>query len=210
MLLAVLMLSSLLAPDEPIHVERRAPTTQVIDFDPAHPPAGVNIKAGEDALTRMLFNCTVKLKYDVREHRWSNGKVHVKARIGDVRVVLELTNKIYVPKRATDRLRAHEQGHARINGIIYEDAESAAYEAARAGMNRVWEADGTDVDSAGKAATDKAVDWICREYLKHTADKAFRIGEIFDDITQHGANPKPISEAIQEAIQKQSQERRWK
>jgi len=210
MLLMLVMISSLLAPDEAIHVERRAPTTQMIDFDSAHPPAGVKIQSGEDALTRMLFNCTVKLKYDVIQHQDVKGKVHVKTRIGNVRVILELTNKIYVPKRATDRLRAHEQGHARINGIIYEDAERAAYDAAAAAMGRTWEADGADVDSAGKAATDQAVDWICRDYLKHTADKAFRIGEIYDEITQHGTNSKSISEAIAEAIGRQSEEKQKK
>jgi hypothetical protein len=124
-----------------------------------------------------------------------------------VQVTLELSNKIYLPKRALDKLRAHEQGHARINGIIYENAEPAARNAAQAAMQRRWEADGADVDLAGKAATDLAVDWIAREYLKRTADKAFRIGEIYDEITQHGKNSTSVNEAIEQAIQKQSEEK---
>src|SRR5207248_1015925 len=105
-------------------------------------------------------------------------------------------------------LRAHELGHARINAMIYQDAEDAAHAAAEKALKRKWEADGADPDAAGKAATDKAVETICDQYLKATADKAFRIGEIYDDLTKHGTNAKQEVDSIREAMGKYAQETR--
>ena len=68
--------------------------------------------------------------------------------------------------------------------------------------------DGADEDSAGKAATDAAVEWICNQYLHETADKAYRIGEIYDDLTKHGTNAKQEDDAIREATEKQLEEKR--
>ena len=210
MLVELFLLSSLLTEELPVHVEKHPPTTQFVAFDPRQPPADVEkLQHGEDALTQMLFNCTVKLKYNtIDEQQRGDGKWHVMAKLDDVTVILELTNKIYLPEHANDKLRAHELGHARINGMIYQDAETAARSAAANALKRRWEADGADPDAAGKAATDKAVNAICNRYLKSTADKAFRIGEIYDDLTKHGTNAKQEDDAIREATQKYAEEKR--
>jgi hypothetical protein len=208
----VLLLLSLIVSttrsSEPVTVERRAPTTQFVTFDPAHPPPDVaKLQHGENALTRMLFNCTVKLKYETIDKHFHDGQWHVTTRLGEVDVTLDLTNTIYLPEQANDRLRAHEMGHAKINGIIYrEDADDAANRFAREAMHRTWEGEGASVDAAGKTATDAAVNWIADQYLKATANKAFRIGEIYDDLTKHGTNNKLVSDAIFDAIEKQREE----
>jgi hypothetical protein len=199
----------LAAPDDSINVEKKPPTTQFIEFDPKNPPADVQkLQHGEDALTRMLFNCTVKLKYNVVSKNESDGKCRVVAALGEVHLTLELKNTIYLPARAPDKLRAHEMGHAKINGILYEHAREAAQEAAQRAMDRTWEGEGTDADAAGKAATDAAVNAICRDYLKLTADRAFRIGEIYDDLSKHGTNARTVDDAIRQAIQKEAEEKR--
>jgi hypothetical protein len=210
MLLTLVLFTSLLTEDLPVHVEKHPPTTQFVSFDPGHPPADVEkLQHGENALTQMLFNCTVKLKYNAIDRReGEDGKWHVVAQLDDVTVILELMNKIYLPEHANAKLRAHELGHARINGMIYQDAETAARRAAENALHRKWEADGADPDAAGKAATDKAVNAICNRYLKATADKAFRIGEIYDDLTKHGTNAKQEDDAIREAMQKYAEEKR--
>ena len=96
-------------------------------------------------------------------------------------------------------------GHAKINGIIYrEDADDAARRFANEALHRTWEGEGATVDSAGKAATDAAVDWIADQYLKATANKAFQIGEIYDDLTEHGTNNVLVNDAIREAILKEA------
>jgi len=203
-----LLLLGLLSADDRITVDRHAPTTQLVPFDPAHPPSDmVKLQHGEDALTRMLFNCNVHLKYDTIEKHFSNGQWHVVAKLQKVDVTLDLANTIYLPEHVDGKLRAHELGHAKINAMIYEaDADDSAREAAREGLMKRWEGAGKSIDAAGKAATDVAVDWIAQEYLHHTADKAFRIGEIYDDLTRHGTNYKQVDDAIREATEKQSQE----
>ena len=208
MLATLAIFCALLASPDPITVDKRPPTTQYVDFDPAHPPADVEkLQHGEDALTRMLFNCSVKLKYNVVSKTNRDGKWRVVAELSEVKLTLDLKNTIYLPKNAPDKLRAHEMGHARINGMIYEKAREAATEAAQHAMNRTWEGEGTDLDAAGKAATDSAVNEICRDYLKSTADRAFRIGEIYDDLTKHGTNATTIDDAIREAVQKEAEEK---
>jgi hypothetical protein len=208
-MLALLVLSALLSSNDSISVDRHAPTTQFVSFDPAHPPADVEkLHHGENALTRMLFNCTVKLKYNTIEKSESHGHRHVLTHLDEVKVTLELTNTIYLPVNVTSKLKSHELGHARINAMIYEDAERAARVAAQDAMTREWSGNGADPDTAGKAATDAAVDAICHEYLHMTADKAFRIGEIYDDLTKHGTNAKQEDDAIREATQKWESERR--
>jgi len=207
-MLTLALLAALIGSPEPIAVIHHAPTTHFVSFDPTHPPADVaKLQHGEAALTRMLFNCTVKLKYETIDKHYRDGQWHVTARLGEVSATLDLTNTIYLPEHANDRLRQHELGHARINGLIYgADADEAARKAEQVAMKREWEGAGADPDAAGKAATDAAVNWIAGEYLKVTADKAFRIGEIYDDLTRHGTNAKQVDDAIREAIQKQSQE----
>jgi hypothetical protein len=195
--------------DESITVEKKPPTTRFVEFDPAHPPADLTkLTHGEEALTRMLFNCTVHVKYNVEERRYRDGKWRASVRIGRVDVKLDLVNTIYLPHKANDRLRAHEMGHARINGIVYERAEEAARDAAQRGVQRLWHGEGPDIDAAGKAASDAAYQWICHEYLKRTDQKAFRTGEIYDELTEHGTNAKNVTEAIKEALAKQEQEAR--
>src|SRR4051812_25051779 len=207
-LLVGLLLTFAVAAD-PVTVEKHPPTTQFVSFDPKHPPKDVpKLQHGEDALTRMLFNCTVKLKYKTIDKRYRDGEWHVTARLQDIKLNLELTNTIYLPEHANAKLRSHELGHARINGMIYEEAEKAARAAGEAGFARTWTGTGANEDSASKSATDAAVDSICKQYLKETADKAFRIGEIYDDLTQHGTNAKQEDDALREAIQKQLREQR--
>src|SRR5262249_37525658 len=153
-----------LASSDPITVEKKPPTTQYIQFDPAHPPADVEkLQHGEDALTRMFFNCTVKLKYEVLSKSIRDDKCHVLAAIGDVKATLELKNTIYLPEHVTDKLRAHEMGHARINGMFYEQARDAATEAAQRALDRTWEGEGVDEEAAGKAASAAAVNAIARD-----------------------------------------------
>src|SRR4051795_13279196 len=128
MLLCALLVCLLNPSDDRITVDKHPPTTQFISFDPKHPPADVEkLQHGENALTQMLFNCTVKLKYNAIDRRErEDGKWHVVAKLDEVTVILELTNKIYLPEHANPKLRAHELGHARINGMIYQDADAAA------------------------------------------------------------------------------------
>jgi hypothetical protein len=195
--------------DNPISVHKNPPTTQFVEFDPAHPPANApRLSPNESAATRMLFNCTVHVKYDVIRKEVRGGKWQIEARLQQVEVTLDLTDSIFLPKGANQKLKNHELGHARINEITFsEDAATAAKRAAEEVRGKTWKGSGNSLDSAGKNATDAAVNALCDSYLKATADKAFRIGEIYDDLTDHGTRASPNEDdAIKQAVEKQARE----
>ena len=201
--LFVLLLQSVPPPaSEPsIVVERKEPTVERILFDPKKPPADMpRLHPGEAALCQMNFNCAVQLKYEVIEQTTApaaggaNANASVSAQIRQIRMTLTLHNKIYLPRGASPKLRAHEEGHRIINERVYEKAEEVARSAAIQVLTQTFRGSGADPDAAGKAATDQAVKQLCESYLAGTADKAHQIGLIYDELTNHGRNTR-LSEA---------------
>jgi hypothetical protein len=162
--------------------------------------------AGEDAWCRFFFNCSVRLKYELIENQERGGKCFVTAQVKHVSVTLTLEDTMFLPRHSTERLNAHEDGHLRINERVYrEGAEAAARTAAKTMMSQTWRGSGVDEDSAGKDATDKAVKALCDQYLRATADRALRIGQTYDELTNHGKRMRPTEgEAIEKAFAKES------
>jgi hypothetical protein len=201
----VLIALSLIGAADPITIDKRPPTTQrVIVENPATMPSRSDANANEDAWCQFFFNCSVKLKYDVidrRPARTGSDMLSVTAKIRRVDVTITLENTLFLPRHSTEKLNAHENGHRRINERVYEDAQDAARAAAEAVMTKSWQGWGPDEDAAGKDATDKAVKELCDQYLRSTADRALRIGRIYDELTNHGRrmNPKE-DEAIERAF----------
>ena len=193
-----MLLASLLVSVDPITIDKKPSTTQrVIVENPATMPAHHD----EDAWCQIFFNCSVHLKYEIVEQSAGDGRCFVAARIKQVNVTLTLEDTIFLPKHGTEKLKAHEDGHRRINERVYEKAEEAARAAAREVMAKRWEGAGSDEDAAGKEATDKAVKELCDQYLNATAEKALRIGRKYDELTNHGRRVRPTEdEAIDKAF----------
>lgn len=189
--------------DAPAVVQKLPPDNATIPFDPSNPPPEMPPRKGnEDAWCRFAFNCQIRLKYDVERSEEVGGQVRATCRLTAVSMTLTLKNTIYLPSNATDKLRRHEEGHRTINERVYERAEIAAREVAEMMMQRPWEGTGVDERAAGKAATDAAVQAIGNEYLKRVSDRAFAIGEVYDEITKHGTNAWKEDKAIEEAFKR--------
>jgi hypothetical protein len=168
----------------PIVVQRKAPTTHYANFINKRAPV---TPEHEDAFCRSLFNCIVRVKYTIEKQERRGDEWLVTARLQRVTVTLVLDDTIFLPEPATAKLRAHEEGHRRINEMVYGgDAESAARDAAASVLPRTWQGRGPTLDAAGKAATDAAVDALGRQYLARVADRAYAIGSTYDDLTDHG------------------------
>jgi hypothetical protein len=130
----------------------------------------------------------------------------VTAKLRRVDVTLTLEDTIFLPKHSTEKLKAHEDGHRRINERVYQRAEDAARAAARDVLSKTWQGEGSDEDAAGKDATDKAVKELCEQYLNATAEKALRIGRKYDELTNHGGRQRPgEDEAIEKAFAAESE-----
>jgi hypothetical protein len=205
------------AASEPqVVIDRRPPTVERVTFDPKHPPADMpKLHPGEAALCQMNFNCQVQLKYEVAEQGTSSragvGRASVSARIRRIQMTLTLHNKIYIPRGGNAKIRAHEEGHRIINERVYEDAERIARAAALEVLTQTWRGSGDDAGAAGKAATDEAVRKLCDTYLAGTADKAHRVGQIYDELTDHGRNTRlGEADAIRQAFARFANEPRQK
>jgi hypothetical protein len=194
----------------PIVVDRQPPTSDRTLFDPADPPPDMpTLHPGEAALCQFNFNCTVNLKYELVEQSAGNSSFNVSAHIRQVRVTLTLHNKIYIPRGGNAKIRAHEEGHRIINERVYEEAEQVARAAAMEVLTLTWRGSGDDRETAGKAATDEAVKHLCEAYLAGTAGKASRIGEIYDELTNHGRNTRLTeADAIRRAFAQYESEQR--
>ena len=104
----VLTIQPSTAPAEIISVERQAPTVEYVTIDRTHRAASQPISHdGEDAWCQSLFNCSVKLKYEIiRRSSDAAGLVTVDAQV---------KRQIGQAERQDDRVgRPHErdQGHA--------------------------------------------------------------------------------------------------
>src|SRR5687768_7498781 len=173
---------------------------------------------GEAALCQMNFNCRVQLKYEVVEQGTSAasasaaaGRSSVSARVKRIQMTLTLHDTIYIPRGGNAKIRAHEEGHRIINERVYEDAERVARAAALDVLTQTWRGTGDDAGAAGKAATDEAVKKLCEAYLTGTADKAHRIGQIYDELTDHGRNTRLTeADAIRQAFARHANEPRDK
>jgi hypothetical protein len=222
--LPILALLCLLLQDPPagsepqVVVDRQPPTVERVLFDPKNLPGDMpKLHPGEAALCQMNFNCQVQLKYEVVEQGASYGgagragRASVSARIRRIQMTLTLSNKIYLPRGANPKIRAHEEGHRIINERVYEDAEQVARAAALDVLTQTWRGSGDDAGAAGKAATDEAVKKLCDAYLAGTADKAHRVGQIYDELTDHGRNTRLTeADAIRQAFARYANEPRAK
>jgi hypothetical protein len=201
-------------------IDRRPPTVERVLFDPKNPPADMpKLHPGEAALCQMNFNCQVQLKYEVVEQGtsssslWSvwSGRASVSARVKRIQMTLTLHDTIYIPRGGNAKIRAHEEGHRVINERVYEDAERVARAAALDVLTQTWRGTGDDAGAAGKAATDEAVKKLCDRYLAGTADKAHRVGQIYDELTDHGRNTRLTeADAIRQAFARYVNEPRGK
>ncbi len=192
---------------DPVEVIHNDPTIERIMFDRRHPPDDMpKLNGNEAALTEMQFACGASVDYRIVEKRQVGDHWHVVAHIDSTRVALSLNDRIFLPQSAPLVLRAHEEGHREMNEQVYKTSAAIAKEAAQKMLAKDWEADGADLDAAGKAATDAAVRWMGDEYLAGTAKRASHLGDIYDNITGHGTKPVLVANAIRLSYEQEKKE----
>ncbi|MGH7179364.1 MAG: hypothetical protein ACREJC_18450 [Tepidisphaeraceae bacterium] len=200
LILAALLACAATAPTNPrVVVVRNEPTVQRITFDPRDPPR--QMRFNESAFTQYDFDCRVDVKFEItRARRSANGQTAVTAVIRAVRVELRLDDRMYLPLSANVQLRAHEEGHREINERVYLQAETVAHEEAQKVLGRSFDGVGADEDSAGRSATDAAIKLLGDAYIARIVGQASRVGDIYDDITQHGKRGIGVARAVDQAF----------
>ena len=185
------------ATEPSIVIEAAPPVIKREMYDRFHKnPHMPTTKPGEAALTQSDYECSASVRYELTQQTRVGDHWHVVAHIASVDLRTSLVDTIFLPQLAPVELRAHEEGHRKMNEQVYADGEAMARKAATAMLQQDWEGDGSDADAAGKAATDQAVRELCNEYLRHTAQRASDLGDIYDKLTNHGRNALIVANAI--------------
>ena len=172
------------------------------------PPLGPNA----DAVTYIRFGCSTNSSYQVTSKRHDTsrrraGGCSATARIDDLDVQLELEITVWVPRGARAKLVNHEEGHRVIAERIYETAERAARAEAAKWVGRSVTGKGADCAAAAETAVRDANQRFCDAYLEATSAWSGRVGNLYDDLTDHGRRDNPtIDEAIAQAFEKDAEE----
>ncbi|HSU68417.1 MAG TPA: hypothetical protein VLJ39_16175 [Tepidisphaeraceae bacterium] len=192
-----------------VTIDRKPPVVEHRTFDPAHPPADMPpLNANEAAITQTDFECGAAVAYQVMDRKPGAHDCETTIQVRSVTVTLQLRIVIWLPRQATPKLGAHEEGHRRIAERVYEGAEPIARKAAAKLDGATLRGQATDCQAAEKQSVNRAADQINQSYLDQTAKPASRINDIYDDLTGHGTKAEPAEdEAIRQAFERATRDR---
>ena len=186
-----------MAADRGVEVVQSAIQLQRRTFDPSRPPDDMPpLKPGEAAFTEFNYGCTAAVSY-IR----TQGDGVDRVTIQGARMNISLSITIWLPKKSTQKLNDHEEGHKQIGQTIYNDsARQAAQRAAEPLVGREIAAAGMD-DAAVQVIINDLVRQACDRYMKSAPAHAGKVGETYDRITDHGRNRVDEQTAIRRAFE---------
>jgi hypothetical protein len=218
-LLALFVIPGMLVESAPAETTRaRGVTVEKADvaverrtFDPRNPPAEILPLENANAVTQSRFGCAASVKYTVVSRRQeghgrrgdSGGGCTATARIDAVDVKVSLDVTIWLPTNARPKLAAHEEGHRVISERIYhQEAEAAARAEAERLVGKTVTASGADCQAAADAAVKEANEQFCKAYLDATSGWSTRVGNRYDEVTDHGKRSRPdVEEGIRQSFE---------
>jgi hypothetical protein len=188
-------------------IERLPPEVETRTFDPKNPPATMPaLREGEAAVTHSEFTCQTLIAGDVVDQVRSANGCTTTVRVTSVTTTIKLYTVIWLPVGGSRRLTAHEEAHRQIDQRFYDEGEVVARRLSTALVGQLRAGKGLDCDAAGQAAVKEAGAQLCGEYMAAIREPARRVGELFDEITDHGRNRIREHAAIQRAIDRQKRE----
>jgi hypothetical protein len=197
-----------------VAIQHDPPQVEHKSFDPRNPPAQMpHLDPGEAAVTETIFDCAVKSYTQGAKHVSNGGKCESIANVDKIELTLKLHVIVWLPTGAPQKLIAHEEGHRRIAEQIYKDrADNAAKAAAAKVDDKEFSASGGNFDQADKALESKlteAQNHLCDAYLAQTGGVAGRVGDLYDQITNHGIKRQPAEDqAIDQAFERYKKEQK--
>ena len=186
-----------------VSVRRAEPSVKYRTFDPARPPADMpRFSPNEAAVTVCGFGFSAEPQYDVlSRQRGADGNWTVTVAVTNVSVFVRLTIVVWTPKGVSDKLKAHEEGHRKLDEMMYKRLADPAAQSAGEEM------DGHQFTGTGATAAAAEADAIKgmfrqagRDYLAASADINERVNADYDAITRHGTDPIPEADAIKQAL----------
>ena len=180
-------------------------------FDPRNPPKEMPpLGPRADAVTHFRFGCATSASYETTSKRPDRrrGECTATARINELTAKLELEITIWVPTNARRTLVDHEEGHRVIAERVYETAERAARAEAAKWVGRSVTGKAANCAAAADAAVRDANHRFCQGYLEATSGWSGRVGDLYDQITDHGRRSRPTAQdAVELAFERDAESR---
>lgn len=171
-------------------VNKAAPAVTRKTFDPTKPDdPKPYLHANEIAKTEYVFRIEMDLQpIPGTPQRQPGGGVKASIRLNQVRVRLFMPVTIWLPKGATDHVKAHEEGHLQIAQMVYKDADKKAREFANLMIGKAYEGEGKDPNAAYGDAMQKAAKELNDKYVEATRTPCDEVQAIYDQITDFSRN----------------------
>jgi hypothetical protein len=185
-----------------VHVKRDPPVIEHKTFDPANPPAEMpHLDSAESAVTTSDFRIQAKADYELVSRKASDTGVTSLVSMHGVTISTQLHVVVYVPIGASEKLKAHEEGHRKLAEKIYMDYALGAARAAGAQVDgRRFSGDGPDWTTAAQNAVSQPIRDMGDRYLEMTSKRSSIVNDAYDVLTAHGVNAKPEEVAMAEAL----------
>lgn len=212
LILLILLAASSTHAADPVQVNKTRPVVEHRTFNRAHPPADMPPLEGEEAaVTKSVFGIESEFAVEILSQNNRNGKTVAKIKVAGVTVNLTLKVTIWVPEDAPKTIIEHEDGHRQISEYFYKDADRVARNIAQQFIGQTYQSEGTDADSASRAALDKALNDLSQGYMTQVQGISVKANVIFDEITNHGRNQKiSVEKAMKQSIDRAKKEKEKK
>jgi len=212
MVCLILSLAAAALAADGVKIKRAPPAVEHRKFDREHPPSDMPpLEPQEAAVTKSVYGIATQFSVQLVSEDQRAGKTVAKIKVANV--ALDLTLKIteWVPNDAPRIIVDHEEGHRQISEYFYKDAEKIARGIAEKYVGKVYEAEGSDADAAGKAALEKGINEVSQKYMAETQSVSVRANQIFDELTQHSRNQRiSVDKAVKESIERAKKEKEKK
>jgi hypothetical protein len=205
-LFPIILISCLSTPSQAeVLVRKSAPTVNYRTFDPDKPPAEMpKLNPAEIAVTVCGFGFTADPHYEiVGRQRGADGTWTAEIVGTGVIVYVRLSVVIWTPKGVTAKLKAHEEGHRKLDEMMYKKLAEPAAKAAGAEMDgHRFTGQGATANKAVTNAVQNMFQQAGQGYMKHTSAVNEEINLTYDAITRHGTNDIPEAEAMKQALER--------
>src|SRR3954454_19016541 len=149
-----------------VKVERKPPVVERKTFDRANPPKEMpELHGGELAQTVSQYDCVMGVSTEMTQRMLPKNRALVTYSVRRVTASLSLKITIWLPEGASEKLKAHEEGHREIAERAYQNGEPLARKAANRIDGRRVAGEGDTLDKAEAIANAK-VKGLSDEFTK--------------------------------------------
>jgi hypothetical protein len=194
-----------------VKVEKKPPVVEHKTFDPANKPKEMpELHGNELAATTSQYDCTMGVSTEMTQRLLPNNHALVAYSVRRVTVSLTLKITVWLPDNASERIKAHEEGHREIAERGYAKGDELARKAANRIDGRRVVGDAESPDKAEQIANGK-VKGLSEEFTKAYREALVipvtRVQDLYDEITAHGTKAEPdVKTAIDMAFARQAEE----